>query len=69
MTEQDSNSKGIIARSRQARYDEILRAFGAGTRSGAECIQHLESLGFTRGQARNALYRFRQREADSGDRK
>jgi hypothetical protein len=51
---------------RQDRYEELLSDFGAANRSGAECIQHLQSLGYTRGQARNAVYRYRMRLKDEG---
>ena len=42
-------------------YERILSEFGASHRSGGECVKHLESLGFSSGQARSAVYRYRQR--------
>jgi hypothetical protein len=47
-------------------YAELLDAFGAMKRPANECVAFLESLGFTRGQARNAVYRYRkERKADN----
>lgn len=43
-----------------ARYVELLDAFGAPGRPARECVRHLEEKGFSRGQARNAVYRYRQ---------
>jgi len=47
---------------RTTNYDRLLTEFGAGNRSGSEAIAYLESLGYSRSQARNAVYRFRQRK-------
>lgn len=45
----------------QANYERILQEFGALKRDARECVSHLMGLGFSKGQARNAVYRFRQR--------
>jgi hypothetical protein len=42
------------------RYSDVLDSFGAREKSTAECIAYLVSCGFRKGQARNAVYRFRQ---------
>ncbi len=57
--ENDGQPRG----SREREYEKVLRDFGAQSRTNAECIQHLVSLGYTAGQARNALYRYRQRSS------
>ena len=43
-----------------AHYSALLEAFGAPKKSASECVRYLESQGLTRGQARNAVYRYRQ---------
>lgn len=40
-------------------YSALLDAFGASNKRASECVRHLESQGLTRGQARNAVYRYR----------
>jgi sirohydrochlorin ferrochelatase len=40
-------------------YDEILDEFHGRTRGNMDCIRHLESLGFSQGQAKNAVYKYR----------
>lgn len=55
----DTSSKQTV--SRKAGYEEILADFHAAERTRSECVSHLTSLGFSRGQARNAVYRYRQR--------
>jgi len=40
-------------------YTDLLDAFGALTRPAAECVACLESRGLSKGQARNAVFRFR----------
>ena len=42
-------------------YSEMLESFGAREKTAAESVAHLVSLGFQEGQARNAVYRFRQK--------
>jgi len=49
------------------RYAEILEAFGAREKPPAESVAHLVSLGYRRGQARNAVYRFRQRRPEHAE--
>jgi hypothetical protein len=55
-----------IAKSERRNYSEILDAFGGRARSAADCTRHLVSLGFSQGQARNAVFRYRRsnRERD-----
>lgn len=55
------NSGREQSRSTDEDYERILSQFGATKRATAECVNHLLSLGFSRGQARSAVYRFRQR--------
>lgn len=45
----------------QEHYERILNDFTAANRSGPEAVAHLVSLGFSSGQAKSAVYRFRQR--------
>jgi Holliday junction resolvasome RuvABC DNA-binding subunit len=47
---------------RERNYDQVLESFGANSHSAAECVQYLLSLGYTRGQARNAVYRYRAKQ-------
>lgn len=47
-------------------YQRLLEAFGGASKPNAECLTFLLSQGYTRGQARNALYRFRQRDKATG---
>lgn len=44
---------------RSADYMEMLDSFGAEARTAGECRRLLEEKGFTSGQARNAVYRYR----------
>jgi hypothetical protein len=48
-------------RASAADYERVLDAFGAKAKTSIDCVRHLQSLGFTVGQARNASYRYRQR--------
>jgi hypothetical protein len=48
-------SRGI----KQDAYDRLLDGFGATGRSTAQCVLHLVAAGLTKGQARNAIYRYR----------
>jgi hypothetical protein len=45
--------------SRAADYKTILDRFSEGSRTRRECIQYLQSIGYSLGQARNAVYRYR----------
>ena len=66
----DREQEDVQPRPAVGRYAEILESFGAREKSAAESIAHLVSLGFHEGQARNAVYRFRQRyvrRAESSD--
>ncbi len=49
------------SRTLQEEYDRILDEFGAIERSYGECTRYLESLGFTYGQAKTAVHKYRQR--------
>jgi hypothetical protein len=42
-------------------YERLLSAFNAAAKPNGECVAYLVSLGFTQGQARNAVYRYRTR--------
>lgn len=46
-------------RASQSEYDGILNKFGARSKQPQECIQHLEGLGFSYGQAKTAVYKYR----------
>ncbi len=45
----------------QFTYERLLDEFGAGQRTTSDCVNHLVSMGYSKGQARSAVYRFRQR--------
>jgi hypothetical protein len=47
--------------SAEQRYTELLRRFNAERHTNRECVDYLISEGFTAGQARNAVYRFMNR--------
>lgn len=40
-------------------YITLLDKFRGLEKPARDCVKHLEELGFSRGQARNAVYRFR----------
>jgi hypothetical protein len=40
-------------------YTRILSVFEAELKKSREAVEHLKSLGFTTGQARSAVYRYR----------
>ena len=48
-------------RSTQSEYEIHLNRFGARNKEPKECIRHLEELGFSYGQAKTAVYRYRVR--------
>lgn len=50
-----------VLRTSAADYEAVLNAFEATTRRPAECVKHLVSLGYSVGQARSAVYRYRGR--------
>jgi hypothetical protein len=60
MTEREQ-SQSRAPRASNADYTRLLDAFGAEARTPADCVRHLESLGFATGSARNAVYRYRAR--------
>ena len=43
----------------QATYVRLLEDFGANGKPARECVRFLESMGYSKGQARNAVYRYR----------
>jgi hypothetical protein len=43
----------------QDEYDELLENFGARQKRQIECVRHLESLGYSYGQAKTAVYKYR----------
>jgi hypothetical protein len=40
-------------------YPRLLEDFGATDKTARECVRYLEQAGYSHGQARNAVYRFR----------
>ena len=49
----------MYQRGSQAEYDQILDYFEARNKSPQDCIRHLESMGFSYGQAKTAVYKYR----------
>ena len=43
----------------QEDYDQIMDDFNARIRKPQDCIKHLESLGYSYGQAKSAVYKYR----------
>ena len=41
------------------KYDQILDDFNASKKRSIECIRHLESMGFSYGQSKTAVYKYR----------
>jgi len=58
----DGNAKGKIRGSRE-QYWALLNGFQATQKNPQDCIRYLESLGFSYGQAKTAVYNYR---LDSG---
>jgi len=54
----DGNARGTRQGS-QDEYTEILDKFGATQKPPQECIRYLESLGFSYGQSKSAVYNYR----------
>lgn len=46
-------------RSTQTEYDKILDTFHAFKKRPQECIKHLEKMGFSYGQSKTAVYKYR----------
>ena len=46
-------------RTTQDEYDQILDNFYARKKRSIECIRHLEGIGFSYGQAKTAVYKYR----------
>lgn len=46
-------------RTTQSEYDKILDNFDASNKRPQECIRHLEGMGFSYGQAKTAVYKYR----------
>ena len=49
----------LSRRGSQDEYDEILDRFRAPDRRPIDCVRHLEQMGFTFGQAKTAVHRYR----------
>ena len=48
-----------IQRGSQDKYDQLLDDFGARQKRQRKCVEYLESLGYTYGQAKSAVYNYR----------
>jgi len=57
-----------ISRTSQSEYDRMLDKFGGIRRSYIECVEHLKDLGFTYGQAKSAVHRYREKKRLIGHR-
>ena len=55
------HSKSLVSKCRGSteKYAKILDAFGASEKEPKECVAHLESMGFSYGQAHTAVYKYR----------
>ena len=49
----------VRRRGNQIIYDELLDEFNGTTKNNMDCIHYLESLGFSQGQAKAAVYKYR----------
>mgnify|MGYP000669196467 CR=1 FL=1 len=49
------------SRTSQDEYARILNRFGAVGKTNLECVNHLQNFGFTYGQAKSAVYKYRQK--------
>jgi len=47
------------SRTSQDEYARILNKFGAVGKTNSECVDHLQKLSFTYGQAKSAVYKYR----------
>lgn len=45
----------------QYQYDDLLQQYGADFRSYSDNVRYLTSLGYTYGQAKNAVYKFKKK--------
>lgn len=45
----------------QEQYERLLSAFGAKARAPRDCVNYLESQGYSYGQAKSAVYQYRSR--------
>lgn len=59
MADESAPTRG--GKGRGADYERLLREFGADSRPAIESVRFLMEQGYSRGQARNAVYRHRQR--------
>jgi hypothetical protein len=50
---------------RSQTYDQLLAEFGT-DRPASDAVVYLQNLGYSKSQARNAVYRFRQRRGLTG---
>lgn len=55
----DGNHLVIQQRGSQDLYIQLLDEFHGTCKSNMECVRYLESLGYSYGQARNAVYNYR----------
>ena len=53
------NFLAVQRRSAQIEYNRILEQFKGHSKTNQECIRHLESLGYSQGQAKNAVWKYR----------
>lgn len=58
---QGENLPAASPRGRYEEYERILEHFGASDRANRESVRHLMDLGFSSGQARSAVHRYRER--------
>jgi hypothetical protein len=62
----ENRARGEKRGGSEREYDRLLTEFRAATRASGDCVSYLESLGYSKGQARNAVYRYRQRHGPEG---
>lgn len=61
MEDEQAGVDPAAQRGRDADYRRLLEEFGAEHRPARECVKFLLSQGYSSGQARNAVYRFKER--------
>ena len=52
----------VLRRGTQEEYNQILDKFNGQSKSNMECIRYLESQGFSQGQAKNAVHKYRKKK-------
>ena len=50
------------SRNTQTEYDQLLDKFGATRKTYIECVESLKALGFTYGQAKTAVHKYREKK-------